>query len=178
MKPSGLLGNSFTSLTGHSFGCFFLFVFGRNVQTQLGWRGNTGSEPFSGLFRDALLGSGPHSGWATGGPSLTFPEAIPVLLGIMLQFIILFLIFKALLQSDTLSPLEKIFTQDLSILFSIHLAPCLDWSTSSSQRNPYRLMLPPHDWDGDVSNEVIFSALFIPSDIIVIRVIRSWSWDC
>ena len=36
------------------------------------------AKPFSGLSRDALLGSGLDSGWATPGLSQSFPEATPL----------------------------------------------------------------------------------------------------
>ena len=55
-----------------------LVLLGRIVQAQPGLMGGVSAQPFSGLSKDALLGSGPESGWATPGLGQSFPKASPV----------------------------------------------------------------------------------------------------
>lgn len=82
-----------------------------------------GTRPFSDLSRDAWLGSGLDSGWVTAGLSRSRSLCF---LGSVLRVAVL-LKCKPSPQPEKQSSLEKVFTQDCSICFCIHLPSLLSF---------------------------------------------------
>ena len=93
----------------------------RSSPVPSGWMVNVGGQTFSGLSRDAQLGLGQGSGWASQEWSQSCSEALLCYFSCVLRVIVL-LEGEPSAQSEVQSTLEEVFFQDISVLGRIHLS--------------------------------------------------------
>ena len=86
----------------------------RSSPVPSGWIVNVGGQPFSGLSRDAQLGLGQGSGWASQEWSLLCYFSCVLRVIVLLEG-------EPSAQSEVQSTLEEVFFQDISVLGRIHL---------------------------------------------------------